>query len=174
MTIRYVKNDYRPHNKYFYSAQEFPQSAILLLDDDRYCNPMLFESFIKENKIYPHAILTGIAFQMIDPKSTPVEKNPLLIYKDFPLILEGLNAPSLFYYPNGGGGIFFPKGVLTQIQKFIERHQLHVKFERNDDDALKVSSIMLDFPIKKAQGLPKKMLYIRSSQIDRGRTMGRV
>lgn len=56
LEIRWVSEDLKPHKKYFYAMQEFPDDIIITVDDDMYCGPELIECLYRSYLSHPKAI----------------------------------------------------------------------------------------------------------------------
>ena len=169
VTIRYMKNDFGPHTKYFYAAQEFPEMNIITIDDDQYYDKHLFANLLKDHETYPQAIITGRALQITPSGLTFSQDLPLSCYLNYDLVALGLGLPSLFHFATGVGSILYPKGVLSELQKLVEENNLHVKYRNSDDEVLKIAAVMLGYPVKKASGLPMHCILSAAKPNNPGR-----
>lgn len=57
LEIRRGCEDLKPHKKYFYALQEFPQSLVITIDDDCVYKEDFIETLIKGHKVFPNAVI---------------------------------------------------------------------------------------------------------------------
>ena len=57
LEIRRGCEDLKPHKKYFYALQEFPQSLVITIDDDCVYKEDFIETLIKGHKVFPDAVI---------------------------------------------------------------------------------------------------------------------
>lgn len=58
-SIRIMPGDIRPHKKYYYAMQEYPDSIIVTVDDDIFYSPYMLEAMYKDHLAYPTSIIAN-------------------------------------------------------------------------------------------------------------------
>lgn len=107
--IRFVDEDIRSHKKYYYVSKEYPDSLILLIDDDLYYPTDMLEKMVKEYKKYPNSFISRYGFfRMYDIKGN------LLPYKEWKEISGKSNDRHLFF-GSGGGTLFKPNTLYEDL-----------------------------------------------------------
>ncbi len=59
LLIRWVSGDLKPHKKYYYAFQEYPNDIIVTVDDDVHYSPDLLEQLWQAHLRYPGAVVAG-------------------------------------------------------------------------------------------------------------------
>lgn len=56
--IEWTPDDLRPHKKYYYAMQKWPEDIIVTVDDDILCPPDMLERLCRSYQRWPHAVST--------------------------------------------------------------------------------------------------------------------
>lgn len=99
--IRYCE-DLRAHKKYYCTMQEYPDAAIITVDDDLFYPEDLVEKLYKKHIEYPNAIVAMRAHRM------QFENGELLPYNQWSTGAKGENGPDKYLFCTTGGGTLFP------------------------------------------------------------------
>jgi hypothetical protein len=148
LTIRFVKDNIKPHKKYFYAFDAFPNSSVLTIDDDEYYPPNLISNFIHYQRKYPSAIIGSKA------RKISVVQNGFNPYTDWK-ICNDFHLPSNNLLNIGSGGILYPSISLSErtfaidlIKKYaLLTDDLWIKFA-NENKETKNMCIAHKFPHK--------------------------
>ena len=102
--IRWVKDDLKPHKKYFYAMQEYPDLPIIIVDDDVIYEPTLVGRLMASYRKNPDCISCMRANMMMFRKNGMFRdyENWIMDYK---LLLD---IPSFQLLPTGVGGVLYP------------------------------------------------------------------
>lgn len=128
LDIRYVKDDLRPHKKYYYAMKEFPNDIVITTDDDCLYSKYLVEELYRTYKKFPQAIIAGRA------RDIKVENGEFLPYDTWNLTEKSFK-PSLSLLATGVGGVLYPPHLLNlsellnvnEINKYISVDDLWLK-----------------------------------------------
>lgn len=128
LEIRYVKDDLRPHKKYYYAMKEFPNDIVITTDDDCLYSKYLVEELYKTYKKFPYAIVAGRA------RDIRIKNGEFLSY-DVWNLTEKSFKPSLSLLATGVGGVLYPPHLLklsellnvNEINKYISVDDLWLK-----------------------------------------------
>lgn len=128
LEIRYVKDDLRPHKKYYYAMKEFPNDIVITTDDDCLYSKYLVEELYKTYKKFPYAIAAGRA------RDIRIKNGEFLSYDTWNLTEKSFK-PSLSLLATGVGGVLYPPHLLklsellnvNEINKYISVDDLWLK-----------------------------------------------
>ena len=127
-----VKENLRPHKKYYYAMQLFREFAIITIDDDIFYSPETFESFLNSYLEYPN-VISGRRSHYITYRNNGEFKN----YQEWKSQQKYITEPDLNIFLTGNGGILYPPDILN-----INKNDLSLIYESltTDDITLKYFS----------------------------------
>ena len=138
--VRFVDGDIRSHKKYYYVSKEYPNSLILLIDDDLYYPTDMIEEILIEHNKYPQSVICR--YGHIRKYN---EKGNLLPYKYWEETNEAIIDKHLFF-GSGGGTLIKP----NSLYKDLTNEELFLKLTPIADDIwLNAMVELADIPIKK-------------------------
>lgn len=107
--IRLVEEDIRSHKKYYYVSREYPDSLVLLIDDDIYYPTDMIERLIKMYNIHQNAVICqyGYILKYDSQKS-------LLPYNEWKKVYSENEDPN-FFFGSGGGTLFKPSSLYEDL-----------------------------------------------------------
>ena len=136
--IRFVDGDIRSHKKYYYAACEYPDSLILLIDDDIYYPTDMIENLYKAHLRTPQSVICQYGYIMRYEND-----GRLMSYKNWEYVNYKTNDRALFF--GSGGGTLFKPSVLYKDLINIE---LAMKLTPKADDIwLNAMTRLADVPI---------------------------
>lgn len=160
--IRLVDDDIRPHKKYFYAIQEFPNDLIITIDDDLIYNKKMIECLHQSYYMNPNCV-SGVRSHII-----AVDDNKNILPYEY-----WIKTASLFYnIPNhqmlitGGAGTLYPANLFQTNQvKELLNLELIKKLSLNADDLwLKAIELVNDIPVVLVDGANFDLTYVPGSQ----------
>lgn len=159
LEIRYVKKDLRPHKKYYYSFQEFPNDIVITVDDDVIYSKKLIENLYKTHLRFPKCIVAARAREIVT--------NDMRQYKSYgkwPLVDAGEQQfPSMRLIATGVGGVLYPPKLLNY--DILLNLKMIKKYIRVDDLWLKANELMLNIPTVLCEAsVDKKRIEIPTAQ----------
>lgn len=108
LTVRYVSDDLKPHKKYFYAFQEYPNDIIITVDDDVLYTPDCISFLFAAHKMHPDCIC-GRRGRYVRYD----ESNDFLPYTEWDLCpFDQDCGPSDNIILTGCGGILYPPHLL--------------------------------------------------------------
>ncbi len=108
LEIRFVDDDLRPHKKYFYAMQEFPQANIITVDDDIFYPPRLIETLINTYEKHQKCICCNRAIRYT------LYKGNLKSYLEWDIVNRNTDVvPNYRLLPTGVGGVLYPSNSLN-------------------------------------------------------------
>lgn len=122
--VRWVKGDIRSHKKYYYIAKEFPDSLVLLVDDDIFYPTDMLERLMVAHKNNPQAVICQYGYEMAYDKDGSIRP-----YNTWAKVYKESASRNLFF---GSGG-----GTLLRLQslyKDLLRLDLSTKLTPIADD----------------------------------------
>lgn len=139
--VRWVEGDLGPHKKYFYAAQEFPDAAIITVDDDVNYDKELVAALYQGHLEQPDCVVAG--------RSNLVRFRPdgaFRTYDNWAYDYQHLRETKTYaLLPTGIGGVLYPSGALppeTFDVEGISTTCLHA-----DDLWLKVMTTANGYPV---------------------------
>jgi glycosyltransferase involved in cell wall biosynthesis len=139
--VRWVPDDLGPHKKYLYAMQEFPQSAVITVDDDVEYDPNLVQTLYEAHLQRKYSVIaTRCHLVRFRPDGT------LRSYVNWGLEHQNLRGVDTYaLIPTGIGGVLYPPGALP-VEAFqvpaIKDTCLHA-----DDLWLKVMTVLNGYPV---------------------------
>ncbi|MGD6794156.1 glycosyltransferase [Metabacillus indicus] len=132
LTIRFCE-DLRSHKKYYYTMKEFPNSNIVIVDDDMFYPKDLITKLLETSIKYPGTICCtrGHHIQNKDDIILPYSKW---------LGKSGDDSPSYELCPTGCGGVLYPPNSLNE--KVFEKDDIKKLCINADDLWLKIMSLL--------------------------------
>lgn len=123
--IRMVEGDIRSHKKYYYTAKEYSNSFIFLIDDDIYYPADLLAKVWTAHLKYPDAIISNYAYRMrfSDSKTLP------LSYNEWDRVYRTTIGSNIFF-GSGGGTLFQP----SRLYKDLTNIDLSMQLTPQADD----------------------------------------
>ena len=135
-----VKENLRPHKKYYYAMQLFREYAIITLDDDTFYPPEALESLFNSYLEYPN-LISGRRSHYITYRNNGEFKN----YYEWEHEQTFTTEPDFNIFLTGNGGIIYPPDILN-----INEKDLDFIYETitNDDITLKYFSLRKGIPCR--------------------------
>lgn len=108
--IRWVEGDLKPHKKYFYAMQEYPERPVIVADDDVIYEDCLVERLMDSYRKFPDCISAMRANLLMFRRDGSIMdyEGWLMDYKAL------LDIPSTQLVPTGVGGVLYPPGALPK------------------------------------------------------------
>lgn len=108
LRIIYGCEDLKPHKKYFFAMQSYPDDIVITVDDDVIYEKTLVEDLYRMHMKYPGCVICGRARQIcLNPDGQ------LLPYQQWNVEKKHFGIPSAKLLPVGVGGVLYPPGVLS-------------------------------------------------------------
>jgi hypothetical protein len=128
----------KPHNKYFYTLQQYKNRDIITIDDDLIYYKNTIANLISIQKKWPNCVCANRIQQILS------SNNLFLPHKEWPLIYNKIK-PSNQYLALGYGGVLYPKNLSYDI--FFDIDSIK-KLSLNADDLwLKSVEIISKIPV---------------------------
>lgn len=103
LKIVFVEDNLKPHTKYFYSMQEYPNDIIITIDDDILYPKNMIQRLHNSYLKYPDCISAARVHQIKKD-----EKGRILRYNDWNLEYKKYKIPSHGLFATGVGGCLYP------------------------------------------------------------------
>lgn len=107
--IRFVDGDIRSHKKYYYAISEFPDSDILLVDDDLYYPTDMIEKMLNASKEYPETVICRFGSIM------KYKSDNVLPYNDWWDEVTCESGNQNLFFGSGGGTLIKKKWFYEDI-----------------------------------------------------------
>ncbi len=107
--ILWVNENLKPHNKYFYTMNIYPESIVITVDDDCFVKRKLVEELYNASKRFPGCVVCTRAHKLRFSKD-----GVLLPYMQWEYETLICNRPGLEYLATGVGGVLYPPRILPE------------------------------------------------------------
>lgn len=107
VTFRFTDDDLKPHKKYYYVMQEFPDAVIITFDDDIIYGRKVVERLVKKHFKYPDAICAGRVHRITWDKQGHIKP-----YRQWIWDCDMGNKPCFDLFATGCAGVLYPPGAL--------------------------------------------------------------
>jgi hypothetical protein len=103
----FADDNLKPHKKYFYAMQNYPNSIVITVDDDVIYDKNLISDLYASYIQYPAAVSARRVHKMVKD-----ENNHLLPYNKWLYEYKKETEPSFALFTTGVGGVLYPPGIL--------------------------------------------------------------
>lgn len=121
--IRMVSDDIRSHKKYYYVSQEYPNSLVLLIDDDIYYPSNMIEQLFHMRKVSNGSVVCRYGYII------KYNNGIIAPYSSWDRVNTNSNSSDLFF-GSGGGTLFKP----SQLYSDLTNLDLSIKLTPTADD----------------------------------------
>lgn len=109
LQIRYVTEDLKPHNKYYYALQEFKDDILITVDDDMIYPPYLTRKLLDSFARFPRAVSAGRVHGIkLQPNGDPMP------YLKWDWESSKYEIPSYALMATGVGGVLYPPDCMPE------------------------------------------------------------
>jgi hypothetical protein len=150
LEIRFCDENLKPHKKYYYAIKEYPDSNLIIIDDDFIYPPNLLKNLINSHEKYPKAIICSMSREII------IKEGVILPYIKWKRV--GRNTKPLFRNSIlGGGGTLFPPNSLNS--KVLDLNEMEKLSFEADDLWLKIMSLKQNTKVVSLEGEYKRPFF---------------
>ncbi len=142
LTIKNICNDLKPHKKYFYAMQEFPDAAIITADDDLIYPKDLVLSLVKSFRNFPKAI----SARRVHKIARNLNKEALP-YNFWNFEYKNLRNPTLDLCATSGAGTLYPPKIFDTSKNYFREENIRKYCLHADDIWLKFIELQENVPI---------------------------
>jgi len=141
LEIQFKEGDLKPHKKYYYAMQDYPDTLLVTVDDDLYYRTDMLKNLIEMHRKYSRAVCANtvrkIAFD---------DLGNIMPYCNWEREYENVDRPSNKLVAIGSGGILYPVKYFTDKRMFdVELIKEKALFA--DDLWLKGFELVNDIPV---------------------------
>lgn len=105
----YFCEDLKPHKKYFYTMQKYPEDVVVTVDDDIFYPENHLEMLWKKHLEYPKDVCCWYAHRI-----TYDENGKISSYKEWESGISGCTEPDYQIMAVGCGGVLYPPHCLSE------------------------------------------------------------
>ena len=160
LIIKNICNDIKPHKKYFYAMQEFPDAVIVTADDDIIYDFHWLESLWNSYKKYPNAI-SARRVHLI----TRDQNKKAMPYNSFVFECEAFREPSSELLATGHSGVLYPPHLFHLEKNYFKEENIKKYCVNADDIWLKFIELKENIPVVFAPSEFSKPLPIQNESL---------
>lgn len=140
LQIRWVEEDLKPHKKYYYAMQEFPNDIVITVDDDMYYHSELVEALYNSYISHPNAISCARVNLICCNEQNVIAYREWK--KNFSFFVD-MEAMDLL--PVGCGGVLYPPSCFD-VKRLCDIDNIQHNCLFQDDLWLKVNELIEGIP----------------------------
>lgn len=157
--IEWTPDDLRPHKKYYYAMQKWPEDVIVTVDDDILCPPNMLKRLWRSYRRWPRAVSTLRTHLMQFDK-----EGQLLPYHAWRYEYSKLqHRPSMMLFSTSGAGTLYPPHCMHP--ELFNKASIQAFCLNADDLWLKIMQVMVDTPVVLVRR-NRRLPYIDGTQED--------
>ena len=157
LRIEYVDEDLKPHKKYYYAVQKFPEDIIITIDDDAIYPCNLIEELYNTYKRFPDCVVATRV-----RKIGVSENRDLLPYDQWENTMGVVNRPSYMLLPIGLGGVLYPPHCFHRA--VLDRNAICALCLKADDVWLKFMELLNHVRVVSTRPIMMRPEYVKGSQ----------
>ena len=127
LEIRFRPYDMKPHKKYHFAIQEFPDCDVITVDDDVLYPNDLIETLYETHKKFPGCVVAARGHKMRFD-----DEGSLMSYNEWEWETKDILHPSLSIIATGVGGVLYP--VRCNYHEDTFKVDLLLQLSQNNDD----------------------------------------
>jgi hypothetical protein len=120
LEIRFVDDDLRPHKKYFYAMQQYPDNDVITVDDDIIYHPDLVRALVESHHLHPDCVICN--------RGITISLNNYADWKHIEVIGEERSD----ILPTGVGGVYYPAHIFDNSPIFDKEAIKHTCLNGDD------------------------------------------
>lgn len=144
LDIRFVSGNIRSHKKYHYAFSDFPESAVITVDDDTIYHQRTLERLVSLSARYPKAVCANII------RIIGMAGNGFMPYLKWRKYDKGRESLSMRYMAIGCGGVLYPPQWAGDM--LLDKEQAMRLCPLADDLWLKANQLISHVPVVFAGG----------------------
>lgn len=149
-------DDLRPHKKYFYAFQEYPNDLVITVDDDILYPSNTIATLFASYLLYPNAVSASRAHIIA------INNHEIIPYNYWIHEINSLlHSPSMQLIATGCGGVLYSPSLFRK--EFFDKNAIISTCLHADDLWLKAMQVMSNVPVVLAKNY-EPLQYVPSSQ----------
>lgn len=139
LEIKKIPYDLKPHKKYFFAMQEFPDFCVITFDDDSMYRKNSIKKLLLSYRAFPNAVSALRVRKIIEKKGRTAT------YAEWRHARRGDVLPSFSLVATGVGGILYPPHILPESTFDVDAIKRYC--HRADDIWLKFMELKNNVPV---------------------------
>lgn len=143
LEIIFVKENLKPHKKYYYVMKEHPDWTIVTVDDDMFYRSDMLSRLLDMHNIYPNAVcantVSEIAYDSSKEEFLPYSKwnrsYPKQVYASHKFLAIGIN------------GVLYPPNTISRSKHIFDIEEIKQRALTVDDLWLKCNELMANIKV---------------------------
>jgi len=151
LEVRFCDEDLKPHKKSYYTAEAYPDSIIVTIDDEILYGESflrrLYEAYQNSDK---HTVICELGHEIRIGDDNKPKK-----YNEWNWEAIGLEGPSDLLMPKGAGGVLYPPGFFRD--EYFDIEAIRENCLMADDLWLKFMELLHGYKVKKTRAYAKNV-----------------
>jgi len=159
--VIWTEDNTKSHKKLMPTLEKYPNSPILIIDDDVYRNELWLKTFIEDHKKYPNDIIVGAFWKRFILRNNNLQE--LVCIHDTYNTAKYCGKLMIGYKPaNGTGGTLYPPGTFTD-KRFFDKN-LYMELSPSSDETWQFCFNIIEKRTFRQLNIPHKEIFIEDSQ----------
>lgn len=120
LEIRFVDDNLRPHKKYFYAMQQYPDNDVITVDDDIIYHPDLVETLANCHKKHSNCVICNRGISIDSGNYSSWQK------------VKAVDEERAEILPTGIGGVYYPAHIFDNTRIFDKEAIKHTCLNGDD------------------------------------------
>lgn len=143
--IKWVKDDLKPHKKYFWAFQEYPDDYVITVDDDLIYRNTMINELIAMHKRFPDAVIASRTHLITFNEDGSRKKYEDWDYEAPHYRPELVGVPSMrLFATTGAGTLFVPRLIPKET---LNKQEILELCPTTDDIWLKIAEAKIGIPV---------------------------
>lgn len=143
LEINFVKENLKPHKKYYYVMMEHPDKIIVTVDDDMLYRSDMLSRLLLMHKQYPNAVCANTVSKIGYNSS----KNKFLPYSKWNRVFTKEAESSHSFLAIGINGVLYPSQTINKSKYLFEKEKIEKLALTVDDLWLKCNELLADVKV---------------------------
>lgn len=109
LEVAYRNENLKPHKKYYYAIQDYPNSIVITVDDDAIYSPTMLASLLRMHERYPKAVCARRVHEIV------CNQQILAKYNLWNQACQTERLPKMSLMAVGVGGVLYPPNALNKM-----------------------------------------------------------
>ena len=109
LEVIYKDENLKPHKKYYYAIQDYPNSIVITVDDDVIYSPTMLASLLKMHEKYPKTVCARRVHEIV------CNQQIIAKYNSWNQACQTVLRPAMRLMAVGVGGVLYPPNALDKL-----------------------------------------------------------
>ena len=148
--------DLKPHTKYYYTFQNYPEYLVVTVDDDIFYPRDMLETLLKHHAIKPGSIIANRVREIL------IKDEKIKNYRNWPINMINHSNPTHNIIATGVGGVLYEPSLISQ--RAFDKNKILELAPKADDVWLKAIELVHIIPVVFTNYYRYQFIEVKNSQ----------